>query len=117
MSDEAQVTVTTETESKPATPSILLTLRAEWEKAGGKMPDAKTKAALTKAYTDAKSAKDAAEKALADATLKLDAAVLAIAKSVGGQSPINMAGQTLHLSARGNRVFFKTFAEKSPVVF
>lgn len=110
-------TTETATEEKTAAPSVLVTIRKAWEEAGSKMPDAKAKVSLVKAFTDAKAAKDAAERALTDANAKFDAAVLAIVKSSGAQSPLTLAGQVYHLSARGQRVFLKTFAEKAPVVF
>lgn len=104
-------------ETPAAQPSVLVTIRKDWESAGAKMPDAKAAAALKKAFADAKIAKEAAERALTDANAKYDAAVLAVAKSCGAQSPLTLNGQVYHLSARGQRVFLKTFAEKAPVVF
>lgn len=113
---ENTVTETT-TEEKTAAPSVLVSIRKEWEAAGAKMPDAKVKASLVKAFTDAKAAKDTAERALTDANAKFDAAVLAIAKACGAQSPLTLAGQVYHLSARGQRVLLKTMNEKAPVIF
>jgi hypothetical protein len=104
---DTDTTQTNGTAETPKVDSILTTINQEWVKAGRKTPDAKALKAMASTLKAADDSVDTAQKALALAKERQDAAVLALAKATGG-APISIGGEVRTFAARNGRVFFRS---------
>lgn len=95
-----------ETNGQTKEPSLLDKLHAEFLKAGGKEPDAKTGKALLGSWRAASEARDKAEAAFRKAQTAESDAVAAIIKA-RGKGRVKIDGEVHVPMSRGTTVFFR----------